>query len=140
MKIIPLIVSLFFVSTSFSQSVSDLGKMSFETVKMLQSTSPCETTGNKALRYCSEDGNFIIYTFENNKLNGIVFLTAFLTRTKAEQGLTDMVDDFTGIAGKSPEILGGMAVFKMTKDISVTYEIKEYQGTYFVAYSTLLIP
>jgi hypothetical protein len=138
MKFVILFFYLSLIQVLFSQNVSDLGKMTFEQVKILQSVSPCETTGNKALRYCSEEGNSILYTFENNKLNGIVFLNAFLTRATAEEQLTKMVNNFTDIVGKKPAIINGMAVFNITDSIMVTYVIKEFQGTYFVVNSSLL--
>lgn len=128
-----------FMKFSFAQNASDLGKMTFEQVKSLQTVTPCEITPNKALRYCSEDGNIIFYMFDDNKLSGIIFLTAFLTRSAAELGLTNMVNEFSKIINMKPAFTSGMALFNITDKIAITYEIKEMKGTYYVAYSTLLL-
>jgi hypothetical protein len=138
MRYILLLFTLQILNFSFCQNVSDLGSMTFEQVKNQNRTIPCETTGREALRYCSEDGNYIIYTFYNNRLNGIIFLTAFLTRSQAERELVKLVDEFSQVVGKKPLYNQGKAIFSMTHRIGVTYEVQYFEGTYFIVYSTLL--
>lgn len=135
------LLSILFLSSGislYSQEVSDLGKATFDQVKLMNSAAPCETTPNKVLTYCVEDGSFMSYTFRNNKLNGIIFLTAFLTKTLAEQDMVNQVKEFSKKTGKTPVYTGGMALFSMTSTIGVTFEVREFQGTFYVSYSTLL--
>ncbi len=122
----------------FAQNVNDLGKMTFEQVKRSFSSEPCEVTGTKMLRYCAEDGSMLAYSFENNKLNGINVLKAFPTQLSAEREMEKMIKEFSDKVKVKPAYTNGLAIFTMTENIGVTYEISKVNGTYYVVYRTLL--
>ncbi len=113
--------------------------MTFQAVKNTNVTEPCEITQGKALSYCVENGNRITYIFENNKLNGIMFLTAFLTRSQAEKELIEEVNTFSTKNNMEPVHLNGMVMFYLpSSPLTVSFGIKEYKGTTYLVYYTFL--
>jgi hypothetical protein len=123
----------------YSQGLKDLGVISYQQVIKMNSSNPCKETLNQLLTYCVEDGSYISYTFKSNKLNGIIFLTPYLNKSFAEKGLENDVLTFSRSVGKQPIYNSGMVYFPMTSEIGVTFEVINYNGTYYVNYSTLLL-
>jgi hypothetical protein len=139
MKIVALIIALILGCNAYSQELNDLGVITYQQVIKMNSTNPCEETLNKVLTYCVEDGSYISYTFKYNKLNGIIFLTPYLNKSIADRALENDVSTFSSKVRKQPIYKSGMAYFPMTSEIGVSFEVINYNGTYYVNYSTLLL-
>jgi hypothetical protein len=138
MKKFVIFIFLFYFSISFSQDISDLGKATITDIRNKHNYPPCQETINKVLRYCSEDGNMVAYTFENNILNGIIFCTVFMTKTIAENELVKAVNQFEKTTGITPNISNGKATFAVTKNMGVIYEVKQFNGSYYLFFQNLL--
>ena len=136
------IISFLFIITSFhifSQNVSDLGKLSFVEVQNMQSISACEVSQNKILTYCVENGNLISFIFEEGILNGIMLSTAFPTKSQAEQNLAKQINTFETKNNVAPYHSNGQTFFETpNSNLSISYGIKERNGTYYVMYYTFL--
>lgn len=140
MKRIILLFSFFLlVFDSYTQSFKDLGTLTFENAKKSNTSNPCSETRNEVLKYCVQDGSFIFYTFKNNVLNGIIFLTPYLTKKQAEIALQNDVLSFANKVGKQPIYSAGKALFPMSSELGVTFELVEFDGTYYVNFSNLLL-
>jgi hypothetical protein len=140
MKSILIILILFSViNTSFSQRVSDLGRMSFYEVKSNHKDEPCDITYGKALSYCDDGGNFFTYIFNNSILNGIMFCTAFPTKSDAEAELRQEVRNFTNKNNIQPLYTGGNTYFTQEGNpLVVMYGVSDRKGTYYLVYYTYL--
>jgi hypothetical protein len=129
----------FLCLNAFTQDISDLGRKSFSDIKAMYNIEPCEVTGTKVLSYCVEGGSRINYMFENNKLNGIMFLTSYLTRSQAERGLENEVSVFSDKNKIKPYFSNGSAYFYMENSpFNVSFSVIEFQGTPYLVYYTFL--
>ncbi len=139
MKNVALIIALILGCNAYSQGLNDLGVISYEQVQKMNSSIPCEETLNQVLTYCVEDGSYVSYTFNYNKLNGIIFLTPYWNKSLADRALENDVSTFSSKVGKQPIYKSGKAYFPMTSEIGVSFEVVNYNGKYYVNYSTLLL-
>jgi len=138
-KFLYLAVFLLGFFSSFSQNVRDLGKKSFQDVKNMNEIEPCDISSGESLSYCSEGGNRITYIFDNYILKGIMYQTAFLTRTKAEIELEKEVNDFSVRNNVKPVYSNNQALFYYPSNpLTVSYGLKEYNGTTYLIYYTFL--
>ena len=137
-KIIFAFIFSFISFISFSQDISELGNATINDIKNNNSSQPCQETPNKALRYCSEDGNMIVYTFDNNLLTGITFCSVFLTKSLAENEFIHTVEKFKKTSGITPNVSDGKATFIITKNIAVIYEVKEFKGSFYLFFENIL--
>lgn len=107
----------------------------------MHTDAPCEVTPNKVLTYCVTDGSRISYVFQDNKVTGLMFLTIYLTRYKAEKALEDAVESFSKENNMTPFYNNGKAIFsKPDVPLSVSYGIGEFGGNIYLVYYTFLTP
>jgi hypothetical protein len=138
-----IILTLLYFSTlfvSFAQDSNDLGRLSYEAAKSKAFTKynglPCGEKENVIFKYCFEDGTFILYIFEKNVLNAIIFFEPYLTKTLAEKELENQVLEFSKGLGKGPEYSKGEAVFNVSSDINCIFRLDEDEGAYYVRFGT----
>ena len=125
---------------SFSQDLNDLGILSFDQTKKMNSSPPCEETTNKYLQYCVEDGSNICYTFNNyQKLNGIIFMKPYGTKSQAERAFENDVLEFSNNVGKQAINKNGKTFFSVTSELGATFEVTNFNGTFYVIFSSLLL-
>lgn len=138
-KVFSFVLTVLANTCLYSQSIDDIGVKTFYEVKAMQDVEPCEVTIGRALTYCVSNGNKLSYIFENNRLKGIMFMTAFDTKIHAELELKKEVSDFYRRNEITPTYTNGITLFIIPKSkLTVTYEVKEYQGTYYLMYYTFL--
>lgn len=131
-------ILFFFNSAVHSQSLNDLGTLTYNETLELNKDTPCEITPKKAITYCVEDGSFISYLFDRNqKLNGIIFGTLFETWIDALEFMKSESDNFSKKTGVKPIVTEEKIFFLMTNSISVTYDVREFNGKFYMSYSTL---
>jgi hypothetical protein len=141
MKPFLLLVTIILIvySNSFSQGIKDLGKRSYYEIKAMQKVEPCEITPGKILTYCVTDGSRVVYLFKDNILNGIMFQTPFLTKSKAEEAMEREVLEFQRQIDVKPSYGNGMALFYYPNSpIAVSFGLRDFKGTTFLMYYTWL--
>jgi hypothetical protein len=116
-----------------SQSISDIGRVTYGQVKQMNYNLPCEVTEGRALTYCVEGSHKVTYIFNNNILNGIMTLTAFVSKNAAENELEKEVSNFKSRTGLIPNYSNGSAMF-MKPGIAqtVTYSVKLFSDTFYM--------
>ena len=131
-----LIINLFTVV--FAQSIDSFGK-TIQEIRSFHSIAPCEVTPNEVLTYCVENGDKISYIFENNKVNGLMFLTIYLTQYQAEKALENEVEAFSKETNMTPIYNNGKALFSsLDSPFSVVYGIREIAGNIYLIYYTFM--
>ena len=131
--ILLLLLLLFILENIQSQTITDIGRVTFDQVKKMNSISPCEITEGRVLTYCVEGGHKVTYIFNNDILNGIMMLTAFITKSAAENELEKEVTDFKESTGIIPNYANGSVMFmKPGMRQTVTYSVKPFKETYYL--------
>lgn len=136
MKIYFLVVILLVSKVSFSQTnVNDLGKKSYYEVINEEAIPPCEIIEKKIITYCVEDGSRLSFLFENQVLNGIMTMTAFLTKYSAERELESEIRRSKSSLGIQPYLSNGKAMFNdLRSPIFVTFSVEYVNKTYFLVH------
>lgn len=100
---------------------------------------PCDFSAGKMLQYCVEGGNKVAYIFNDYRLIGIMYLTAFLTKAEAEKELIEEVNSFSVKNGISPTKSNGMALFYLPNNpLTISFGIRENIGTVYLMYYTFI--
>ena len=134
-----IVLFILLVNISFSQGIEDIGKKTFQDIKNMNKIKPCEITENRVLTYCVEGGSRISYIFEDNRLHGIMCLTAYLTRTLAENALEQEVNTFSKRNNITPTYTNGAALFDLSPSpLAVSYGVMGIRGTFYLCYYTFL--
>jgi hypothetical protein len=131
----------FFLASFFgvAQAITDLGKKTYSQIKASQSIPPCDDTYAVALTYCDRVGDRITYIFEDHILSGILFQTAFISKTEAERQLKIEVRDFAARNSMEPTYGNGQVFFyKPYSNLTVSYGVKDYEGTWYLLHYTFL--
>ena len=90
-----------------------LDKMGYSKAQVLNSHSsePCKSDYNSIL-YCEDNGRYLNYGFEYNKVVSVISLTPFSSKYQAEQDVKKKINTFKREYGK-PRIKGEKAYFNV---------------------------
>ena len=123
----------------YSQDINDIGKKTYFEIKQSFDEDPCDITYGKALSYCPRSGDIVTFLFEDNILNGIMYLKAHLKITYAESELRTLVSDFSEKLGIKPFYSNGMVYFiKEGSPAVIMLRVAERNGKFYLVNYTYL--